>query len=157
MKCIFRPLTFFLAIPLCLCVCSSGYTGDPVQAASSSAQPNNAAARTAGSAKFETIIIPGPLRSFMRMAAISQKVSADDVLPLLARNVYMQGYQNGNRTEFLILLDRYLHQARRASDSGRTDQHDSRCQLRRCGHLSSDPRVSAAARLWGEKCLSGDG
>ncbi len=112
MKCIFRPLTFFLAIPLCLCVCSSGYTGDPVQAASSSAQPNNAAARTAGSAKFETIIIPGPLRSFMRMAAISQKVSADDVLPLLARNVYMQGYQNGNRTEFLILLDRYLHQAR---------------------------------------------
>ena len=48
----------------------------------------------------------------MRMAAISQKVSADDVLPLLARNVFMQGYQRGTPTEFLLLLDRYVQQAR---------------------------------------------
>jgi len=46
------------------------------------------------------------------MAGISQKISPDDVMPLLARNVYMQGYQNGKPTEFLILLDRYVHQAR---------------------------------------------
>ncbi len=46
------------------------------------------------------------------MAAISQKVSADDVLPLLARNVYMQGYQQGTATEYLILLGRYVQQAR---------------------------------------------
>jgi hypothetical protein len=48
----------------------------------------------------------------MRMAAISQKVSPDDVLPLLARNVFMQGYQRGSPTEFLLLLDRYVQQAR---------------------------------------------
>jgi hypothetical protein len=46
------------------------------------------------------------------MASISQKVSPEDVLPLLARNVYMQGYRGGSPTEFLILLDRYVRQAR---------------------------------------------
>jgi hypothetical protein len=46
------------------------------------------------------------------MAGISQKIPADDVLPLLARNVYMQGYTRGRPTEFLILLDRYVQQAR---------------------------------------------
>jgi hypothetical protein len=46
------------------------------------------------------------------MAAISQKVPSDKVLPLLARNVITQGYDNGRPTEFLILVDRYLHQAR---------------------------------------------
>src|SRR6266851_4660649 len=60
-------------------------------------------------------IVPGPLRSFLRMAGISQKASADEVKPLLARNVYIQGYEgssNGGRpTEFLILLGRYVHQA----------------------------------------------
>src|SRR5262249_30520961 len=39
-------------------------------------------------------------------------ISVDDVLPLLARNVYMQGYTRGHPTEFLILLDRYVQQAR---------------------------------------------
>ena len=58
------------------------------------------------------IIIPGPLRSFLRMAGISQKISPEDVLPLLAHNVYIQGYGDGKPTEFLILLDRYVHQAR---------------------------------------------
>ena len=59
-----------------------------------------------------TVAIPGPLRSFERMAAISQKVPADKVLPLLARNVFVQGYDNGRPTEFLLLVDRYLQQAR---------------------------------------------
>ncbi len=58
------------------------------------------------------VAIPGPLRSFERMAAISQKVPADKVLPLLARNVFVQGYDNGRPTEFLLLVDRYLQQAR---------------------------------------------
>ncbi len=31
---------------------------------------------------------------------------------LLARNVFMQGYQRGTPTEFLLLLDRYVQQAR---------------------------------------------
>ncbi len=46
------------------------------------------------------------------MAGISQKVSPEDVLPLLARNVYIEGYQVGKPTEFLLLLDRYVQQAR---------------------------------------------
>jgi len=57
--------------------------------------------------------VPGPLRSFLRMAGISQKITAIDVMPLLARNIYMQGYEGGNRpTEFLVLLNRYVQQAR---------------------------------------------
>lgn len=31
---------------------------------------------------------------------------------MLARNVFLHGYDNGRATEFLILIDRYLHQAR---------------------------------------------
>jgi hypothetical protein len=63
-----------------------------------------------------TIVVPGPLRSFLRMAGISQKVSPEEVLPLLAHNVYAQGYEGsregGRPTEFLILLSRYVHQAK---------------------------------------------
>ncbi|HMK24199.1 MAG TPA: hypothetical protein VK466_17845, partial [Terriglobales bacterium] len=63
------------------------------------------------------ISIPGPLRSFLRMAGISQKISKQDVMPLLSRNIYMQGYEGGNRpTEFLILLNRYVHQARQLAE-----------------------------------------
>ena len=46
------------------------------------------------------------------MAGISQQVSAEDVLPLLARNAFATGYLNGVPTEYLRLIDRYLHQAR---------------------------------------------
>ncbi|MCL2453500.1 MAG: hypothetical protein FWD08_07660, partial [Alphaproteobacteria bacterium] len=60
------------------------------------------------------------------MAGISQKVSPDQVMPLLARNVYVQGYigwkDSGSPTEFLILLGRYVNQAKElaqlAGDSG---------------------------------------
>ncbi|HEY0161127.1 MAG TPA: hypothetical protein VGB69_00470 [Edaphobacter sp.] len=58
------------------------------------------------------MVIPGPLRSFLRMAGISQKIAPEDVLPLLARNVFMQGYSHDHPTEFLLLLDRYVQQAR---------------------------------------------
>lgn len=72
-----------------------------------------------------TVAIPGPLRSFMRMAAISQKATPDEVLPLLARNVFIEGYegwQSGRRpTEFLILLRRYVQQARELSNL--SDRH----------------------------------
>jgi hypothetical protein len=46
------------------------------------------------------------------MAGISQQISADEVLPLVARNAYATGYLSGVPTEYLRLLDRYLHQAR---------------------------------------------
>ena len=64
----------------------------------------------------QTTAIPGPLRSFLRMAGISQKVGNEDILPLLARNVFAHGYEgwqdNRRPTEFLILLNRYVQQAR---------------------------------------------
>src|SRR5689334_3531284 len=65
-----------------------------------------------------TAPIPGPLRSFARMAAISPDSSPDDILPALARNVVTNGYQASHsndaleQTEYLKLVHRYLTQAR---------------------------------------------
>lgn len=105
-----RPLAVLSAGLVCLCVCTLDVNA---QLASSSVRH---VSRTTPSARHarssETVVIPGPLRSFLRMAGISQKINSDDVMPLLARNVYMQGYTRGKATEFLILLDRYVQQAR---------------------------------------------
>ncbi|MGB7136284.1 MAG: hypothetical protein WBD46_13405, partial [Acidobacteriaceae bacterium] len=60
----------------------------------------------------ETVIIPGPLRSFLRMAAVSQEVPPGNVLPLVSRTVSLYGYQLGGETEFLHLLTRYVQFAR---------------------------------------------
>jgi hypothetical protein len=60
----------------------------------------------------ETEEIPGPLRSFLRMAGISQQIGPTEVLPMLARNVSVWGYENGRETEFLRLIVRYVHMAR---------------------------------------------
>ena len=92
-----------------LCAASPAWSGSPIPPPN---PPGTDQIRPAPPAPVETITIPGPMRSFMRMAAISQKVQPDDVLPLLARNVFMQGYQRGTPTEFLLLLDRYVEQAR---------------------------------------------
>ena len=66
------------------------------------------------------VTIPGPLRSFLRMAGISQQAPLEEVLPLFARNVYVQGYvgwqDRGRPTEFLILLGRYVNQAKELAD-----------------------------------------
>jgi hypothetical protein len=59
------------------------------------------------------IVIPGPRRSFLRMAGISQKASVEETLPLLASEVRLRGYVRGHATEYLILLKRYLLQARK--------------------------------------------
>ncbi len=66
----------------------------------------------------ETILIPGPLRSFGRMAAISSDLGPDDLLAALARNIVTNGYQASHsndaleQTEYLKLVHRYLSQAR---------------------------------------------
>ena len=99
MKCLLRRFAAFLAASLCVLVCFSVTFGTSCHAATRPAPD-------------ETVTIPGPLRSFMRMAAISQKVPTDEVLPLLSRNVFMQGYQRGTPTEYLRLLDRYIQEAR---------------------------------------------
>lgn len=101
MKSPLRPFAVFLVGLLCLCACPA-----------SNAAPPSAGPVTSTSPPVDTVIIPGPLRSFLRMAGISQKIQPEDVLPLLARNAYFEGYQEGQDTEFLILLDRYVHQAR---------------------------------------------
>jgi len=46
------------------------------------------------------------------MAGISQKVPANEVLPLLAHNMNERGYVVGKSTEYLKLLRRYVQQAR---------------------------------------------
>lgn len=65
-----------------------------------------------------TMEIPGPLPSFLRMAAVSQDVGPPDLLPALARNVITNGYQASTSsealepTEYMKLLQRYVSQAR---------------------------------------------
>lgn len=64
------------------------------------------------------VSIPGPLRSFARMAALSPDLTAEDLLPALARNVVTNGYQASSsnealeQTEYMKLIVRYLSQAR---------------------------------------------
>jgi hypothetical protein len=65
----------------------------------------------ASSPSAETVMIPGPLRSFLRMAGVSQEVTPPEVLPTLARSVILHGYHNERPMEFLILLRRYYHQS----------------------------------------------
>ncbi len=56
------------------------------------------------------------MRSFLRMSAISQKVSPDEIAPLMSRNIFLLGYEgpqaSARETEFLVLLNRYVQQAR---------------------------------------------
>ena len=65
-----------------------------------------------------TAPIPGPMRPFARMAAISPETGAGEILPALARNVVTNGYQASRSnealepTEYLKLVHRYLSQAR---------------------------------------------
>jgi hypothetical protein len=62
--------------------------------------------------------IPGPLRSFARMAAISPEAEPDDILAALSHNIVLNGYSASHGadslepTEYLKLLQRYLAQAR---------------------------------------------
>jgi hypothetical protein len=61
--------------------------------------------------------IPGPLRSFARMVAISGDSRPSEILQALARNVVTNGYQASRsnealeQTEYLKLVHRYLSQA----------------------------------------------
>ncbi len=65
-----------------------------------------------------TANIPGPIRSFARMAALAPDLSPGDLLPALARNIVTNGYQASasaeslEQTEYLKLVIRYMSQAR---------------------------------------------
>ena len=110
------PSAFFLAVflPLYSCLPGSAWgkaphfpSNTPSVAQSSQKDPPASSA---------SITVPGPLRSVLRMAAISQKVSPDEVLPLLARNAAMEGYgwrgKTPHPTEYLMLLEGYLKHAK---------------------------------------------
>ncbi len=76
-----------------------------------------APADRARSSAYSTVMIPGPLSSFARMAALAPDLSPEELLPALARNVVTNGFEaSGNEllqpTEYLRLLTRYVGQAR---------------------------------------------
>jgi hypothetical protein len=90
------------------------------------AQSPEAAQQSSTNSPQTDVVIPGPLRSFLRMAGISQKIPSQEVIPLLARNVFSQGYEGsptkGHPTEFLVLLMRYVDQARELADLAGPEQ-----------------------------------
>jgi hypothetical protein len=98
-------LSFLAAACLCL---------HPFATAAASDLPSRTSAPILDPAllKPESITVPGPLRSLLRMAGVSQQVPPESVLPLIARSVYFLGFRQSNETEFLVLLQRYIHQAR---------------------------------------------
>src|SRR5262245_17991525 len=69
------------------------------RAASRNANP--AGAPAANPDAWPTTTIPGPLRSFARMAAVSPDSRGEDLLPALARNVVTNGYQASHNNEAL--------------------------------------------------------
>ena len=107
--------------------------------------------------------IPGPLRSFGRMAAISSDIQPEDVLPALARNVVTNGYQASHsnealeQTEYLKLVHRYLSQAREleklAGDGQGHQDRELRIGARRanCCAFSDTGCAAAAAARWCSK------
>ncbi len=103
-----------------------------------------------------TISIPGPMRSFARMAAISPAAAPQDVLPALARNIVTNGYQASHsndvleQTEFLKLLHRYLGQARELEKLA-GDQHA--IQVPKC----DSPNVADLLRILGFRMRGGCG
>lgn len=113
MKFPFRSICPFAAGFLFLGTCCSALA---VSSSGISTADTPQGAKSANAAKFEppveTIQIPGPLRSFLRMGGISQEIAPNEVLPLLARNAFLYGYQTGHKTEYMVLADRYVHLAR---------------------------------------------
>jgi hypothetical protein len=107
---------FFVPALAAAFLCTWSYFAPSAWGAHSSDSSQEVSAQSADSV---TLSIPGPLRSFLRMAGISQKISPEEVAPLLARNVFQMGYDGqGTRrhpTEFLLLLIRYVQQARELS------------------------------------------
>jgi len=105
-----------LLATLCFCVlCFGQEPASPTDSTTSVANPTAT-----------DVTIPGPLRSFLRMAGISQKASTDEVFSLLTRNIFSQGYEGsptkGRQTEFLTLLIRYVQQARELAALAGPDQ-----------------------------------
>lgn len=111
MKFPFRLVAVFASSLLILGACSALLAAKAPQAPVSPQGTSPGDASSAGWPN-ETVIIPGPLHAFLRMAGISQEIAPGDVLPLLARNAFLYGHVGDRRTEFLVLADRYVQLAR---------------------------------------------
>jgi len=120
------PLCLFFLVALSLLTCDL-FAGGPESSAATHLNPSDVAITSSPQdlavSSTAQALIPGPQRSFLRMAGISQKITPDEVLPLLSRNVFTEGYERpGRATEFLVLLRRYVVQAKEltalASGSG---------------------------------------
>ncbi len=89
------------------------------------------------------IEIPGPLRSFARMAAISPDAAPEDVLASLSHNVVLNGYaathgsDSLEPTEYLKLLERYISQAREIENLAGAGKivHIEMCESAQTGDL----------------------
>jgi hypothetical protein len=113
----------------CLAICCPCSLSSQVSSPSSPGYADSAG-NELKSLPADSIVIPGPLRSFLRMAGISQEVTPEDVLPMLARNVALYGFDGGKAKEFLVLVDRYVHQAR---DIQRLATTDGKIHITGCG------------------------
>src|SRR5262245_21298953 len=116
MQSLLRLFALLLAVSL---LSAAGFAGDtPRTAPATASLASQPAGESPSYSSFQITIpagetaIPGPLRSFLRMAGISQKASPEEVLPLLAGQMRLRGYAHGRPTEYLVLLRRYLQQAR---------------------------------------------
>ena len=111
----------------------------------------------------DSVEIPGPLSSFLRMAGVSQEVPSRDVLPLLARNVDLWGFDDGRPKEYLVLLQRYVHFARELQslanengtirvtgcrDAGRLLEILGYAFPQECGHRNAALRTANAERAF---------
>src|SRR5216110_2572179 len=80
---------FLVALSLCTSSPFFAYARSAAPAVSYPSDAQGAQTSEAVMARSSSdVVISGPLRSFLRMAGISQKVSSEEVLPLLARNVF---------------------------------------------------------------------
>ena len=111
-----RVLPWVAVLSLCIVITPVCAQDSPPTNSASDAAPQASAATAQEAPDSSGVSIPGPLRSFLRMAAISQQAAPDEILPFLAHNIFSQGYSGvpgeARPTEFLILLRRYVQQAR---------------------------------------------
>jgi len=98
-----------------------------------------------------TLAIPGPLQPFLRLAAVSRKVTPEEVLPLLSHQVVLDGYGGSSHsstpTEYLILVRRYVDQARELQALAGPDGniHVANCQ-------DAQPLLSVIGYRFREPC-----
>jgi len=114
------PLRFRAALSVAFLLLTFCALATNAQVATSSPVTDSKGGPSAGGQVSSSIVIHGPLRSFLRMAGISQQASPEEAMPLFARNIYVQGYvgwrDRSTPTEFLILLGRYANQSKELSE-----------------------------------------